>query len=134
MKNNKKLLTILSIVLIAVVLYLGYNTFLAPKGIEGEKEITMKIIVEQENINESFTYDTDLEFLYELMKEKEEEIGASFEESDLGIMLTGLMNYTADPSNNEYFHIIINEEDAVTGVQEIPLNDQDLYTFELRKW
>lgn len=134
MKKNKKLFTILSIVLIAIVLYLGYNTFLAPKGSKGEKEITMEIIVEEKNIDETFTYNTDYEFLYELMKENEKEIGATFEDSSLGAMLTGLMNYTADSDKNEYFHVLVNNEDAMTGVQEIPLNDQDHYKFELRKW
>lgn len=134
MKNNKKLLTILSIVLIAIVLFLGYKTFLAPKGVEGEKEVIMEIIAEQENIHENFTYHTDYEFLYELMKEKEKEIGAGFEDSSLGIMLTGLMNYSANADNNEYFHILVNGEDAMTGIQEIPLNNQDHYIFELRKW
>lgn len=131
--KNKKLLAILSIILIALLLYLGYNTFFAPKGIEGSKEVTLQIVVETENIDETFTYNTDHEFLYELMREKEEELGASFEETSLGFMLTGLMNYTVD-SESEYFHILVNDEDAMTGIQEIPLNDQDIYKFELRNW
>ena len=53
---------------------------------------------------------------------------------ELGSMITGMMNYTADENKNEYFHIYVNELDATSGPDEIPLNNNDHYKFELKKW
>lgn len=49
-------------------------------------------------------------------------------------MITGMMNYTANESENEYFHIYVNGSDATSGPSEIPLNNNDNYKFELKKW
>lgn len=46
-------------------------------------------------------------------------------------MVTGMMDYVAD-EKKEYFHIFVNDEDAMTGTSEIQLNDNDIYTFELK--
>ncbi len=131
---SKKIISIIVVLVLAVVIYGGYKLFLAPKAVEGEKEVTIKIVVEEKDINKSFTYNTDTEFLYDLMKEQEEEIGATLEDSDYGPMVTGMGGYVADPSNNEFFLIKVNGEDATTGVKEIPVKDGDTYTFELSKW
>lgn len=131
--KNKKLLSILLIVVVAVGLYFAYDAFLAPKGVEGAKEVSIHIIVESQNIDESFTYKSDHKFLYELMKEKKDELKASFEDTSMGHMVTGLMGYTANPAG-EYFHILINDEDSMTGVDEVPLTDKDNYIIELRKF
>lgn len=131
---KKKSIVILSVLIAAVLLFAGYKTFLSPKGIEGAKEVTIHIINTNENVDERFTYKTDKEFLLELLEEKQEELGAILEESDYGVMITGMMNYVADPAQQEFFHIAINGEDAMTGVAEIPLNDKDVYKFELTNY
>lgn len=130
---NKKIILIASILVVAALLFIGYNTFLAPKGVEGSKEITIQIVAQEHNIDEVYTYKTEHEFLYDLMLEKQEELGASFEEYDFGIMVSGMGNYVAK-SDSEYFHITINGEDAVSGPKEIPINDQDTYKFELKSF
>jgi len=131
---KKKTLTIVLLLVVASLVSLGYKTFLSPKGVEGTKEVTIQIIVEKEDINESFNFKTDHEFLMELLEEKQEELGLSYEEYDFGPMITDMMNYTADQSKNEYFHVYVNEQDATTGTAEIPLSDADNYKFELKKW
>ena len=68
------------------------------------------------------------------MEEKQEELGATFETSDLGTMVIGMMNYISDPNKQEFFYITINGEEAMTGVGEIPLNDKDTYKFELTNY
>ena len=60
-------------------------------------------------------------------------MGITAEEYDFGKMITGMMGYVADASS-EYFHVYINGEDATAGPAEIPLNDQDIYTFELKNF
>ncbi|MBZ2175864.1 hypothetical protein K8M07_11515 [Schnuerera sp. xch1] len=130
---NKKTITIIAVLVVTLLLFAGYKTFLSPEIVEGDKEITIHIINEKENVDETFTYNTDHEFLLELLEENQEQLGITFEQYDLGVMITGMMDYQADP-NSEYFHTYVNEEDAMTGPGDIPLNDQDVYTFELKNY
>ncbi|NLM96367.1 MAG: DUF4430 domain-containing protein [Halanaerobiaceae bacterium] len=131
--KNKVFIAVAVLVLAALAMYL-YNEFLAPEGVAGTKSVSIEILINEKNIAETFNYKTEHEFLYELMKENEEELGASFREYDFGVMLVGLMDYMADESRNEFFHISINGEDAMEGLQQIVINDGDRYTFELKKW
>lgn len=135
-KSNmkKKTLTIVLLIVIAALALFGYKTFLSPKGVDGSKDVAIQIVVETEDINESFDFKTDHEFLIELLNENQEELGLTLEEYDFGSMIIGMMNYITDESKNEYFHIYINELDATLGPAEIPLNNNDNYKFELKKW
>lgn len=131
--KNKLLIVIMVLALAGLALYF-YNEFLGPEGVSGTKSVSIKIFINEKNIAKTFDYCTEQEFLYKLLKENEKELGASFREYDFGVMLVGLMDYKADEGNNEYFHIYINGEDAMDGLQQIVLNDGDIYTFELKKW
>ncbi|MGB4373416.1 MAG: DUF4430 domain-containing protein [Halanaerobiales bacterium] len=132
--DKKKILLIVLVIVLAGALLFVYNKFFLPEGVAGEKEVSIRIIIEEEQVDRLFTYKTDHEFLYELLKEKEEELGASFEEFSFGVMLKGLMGYEAEQARNEFFHISINGEDAMEGIQQIPIKDGDTYTFHLMKW
>lgn len=131
---NKKLIAILSVLVVTVLLFVGYKTFLSPKGVEGQKAVTIQVINKNEDVDETFQYNTDHEFLLELLEEKEEELGVTFEHYDIGTMVTGMLGYVANPENQEYFHVYINGEDAMTGPGEIPLKDGDTYIFELKNY
>lgn len=130
---NKRITLIISI-LIVTLLLLACNMVSGPKGVEGEKEVTINIVNKNEDVDEKFTYTTDHQFLLELLEEKEEELGVTFESSDMGKMVVGMMDYVADPNNQEFFLIVVNNEDAMTGVGEIPLKDRDVYKFELTNY
>ncbi len=131
---NKKIMTIVLVVALAAALLLGYNTFLAPKAVEGDKAVTITVTHADEGIDETFEYQTDQDFLLALMQDHQEELGATFEEFDFGIMVAGLMGYEANEGAQEYWHLIVNGQDAVTGPGEVPLTDGDVYDFELRTW
>lgn len=133
MTKKKLILIVLAIVLAGALLF-AYNKFLLPEGVAGEKEVSIRIIIEEKQLDRLFTYNTDHEYLYDLLKEKEEELGASFEEYSFGVMLKGLMGYEANQARNEFFHISVNGEDAMEGIQQLPLNDGDIYTLQLMKW
>ncbi len=132
MRNKMLLITL--VVLLAGLGLFTYNTYLGPKSVAGEKAVTIQVVIEEQDIDETYNYDTDYGFLYDLLKENQDEIGISFKEYDFGAMLVGIMGYIADESNNEYFHISINGEDAVEGPQGIVLNDGDSYKIKLAKW
>ncbi|NLO82704.1 MAG: DUF4430 domain-containing protein [Clostridiales bacterium] len=131
---NKKIIAIVAVILLLVAIYWVYSTFISPKGEEGKKQVTIHVVISKEDIDQTFEYTTEHEFLYDLLKEKEKELGASFQSYDFGVMVTGMMNYVADESQQEFFHIAVNGEDATTGPQEIPLKDGDVYKFELKNW
>lgn len=128
---NRKLIVIVALIAAALVIFVGYNALLSPEGVEGEKDVTIEIVNEETGLDESFNYTTNEEFLFPLMKEHEDELGLAYDSGDLGPMITTMGSYTADDSKQEYFHITVNGEDAVTGVQDIVLNDGDVYKFEI---
>ncbi|GMG96718.1 DUF4430 domain-containing protein [Tepidimicrobium xylanilyticum] len=131
---NKKIIAIILVLIVTVLLFVGYKAFLSPKGVEGQKLVTIHVINKNEDVDKTFEYNTDHNFLLELLEEKEEELGVTFEKYDFGTMVTGMLGYVADPNNQEYFHIYINGKDATTGPGEIPLTDGDTYTFELKNY
>ena len=59
---RKKIIAIISVILIFGLLYAGYQAFLAPKGVEGSKEVTIQIVIDKESIDKTFTFKTDHEF------------------------------------------------------------------------
>lgn len=131
---KKKILPLLLIVAFALVLTVGYQFFFAPKTTEGSKEVTVQVIAEEAGIDKSFTFKTDTELLFDLLKENEEELQLVYEEYDFGPMVTGFLGYQADAAKQEYYHSLVNGADAATGPIEIPVTDGDIYVFEIRSW
>ena len=126
---NKKLLAVLVVILLAVG-GLGLSRMLAPKGEEGTKEVTVQVLIASENIDFTDSYKTDTLYLEELLKEQADILMPETEDTQFGPMLVGLMGYQAD-TNKEYFNIKINGEDAMVGIKEIPVNEGDVFTFEV---
>jgi len=126
---KKKIIMIIGVIILADILGMVYDAYLGPEGVEGEKQVNLEIIIDEENINETYEFNTDLEFLSELLKENQDKLGVSFQEHDFGKMVTGLKNYEAE--GQEFFHISVNGEEAERGIEEIPLQDGDTYKFEL---
>ncbi|MGO1367856.1 MAG: DUF4430 domain-containing protein [Senegalia sp. (in: firmicutes)] len=131
---NKKTITIIVAILVAVALVFAYQTFLSPKAEEGAKEVEVKIVNEKEDVEETFTYNTDDEFLLALLENNKDELGAELTDSDFGKMVTSMMDYEAKESEQEFWQIKVNDEDAETGVSEIPLTDGDKYIFTLANY
>lgn len=127
---NKKITSVL-IILVLILGGLGIYRALSPKGTEGSKEVVINIIVESEDINFSETFSSDELYLEGLLNEYSEELGVVTEETQYGPMLLGLKGYSTDITK-EFFNISINGEDAMVGIKEIPVNDKDVYTFEVK--
>ena len=128
---NKKLLSIMVVVILVVGLGALYSQFLAPEAQEGEKEVTLEIVIEKEGIEETFVYQTDGEYLMELLEEHSDELELETEETSFGDMLVGFFGYRADDGANEFFKIVVDGEDAMVGAAELPLEDGSVYTIEL---
>jgi len=128
--NKKKLISILIILIIAIGGLSLYKA-LSPKGVEGNKEVTINVIVEGENINYTENFKTDELFLEAVLSANSKELGLTMTDTQYGPMVTGLKDYMADETK-EFFSISINGVDAMVGVKEIPVNDKDVYTFEVK--
>ncbi|MCA0386851.1 MAG: DUF4430 domain-containing protein [Firmicutes bacterium] len=128
---NKKVLVVGLVVLLGIAAFFGYNQFFGPKAQEGAKTVTIEVVAESQSINQTFTYNTDAEFLYDLLVEQEEELQVTFIE---GGFVNGLLGYTPVEANKEYFSLLINGEYAMTGAKETPVVDGDVYRFELTNW
>ena len=127
---NKKLMLIIGVIIIAAILLLGYNQFLAPKSVTGEKNVTIYVMIESEGIKTSYDYQTDAEFLSELIQEHSGELQAVIEDSDYGPLLMGLEGYTSD-FTKEYFAIFVNGDYGEFGIGDQVVNDGDIFIFEL---
>ena len=73
---------------ISVILIFGllYGIWLAPKE-RRFQEVTIQVVVEKEDIDETFTFKTDHEFLTDLIKNSRTN-GASYESTNIGTMIT----------------------------------------------
>lgn len=130
---NKKIIVIGLVVLLAAAALFGYSKFFGPDTQKGAKEVTVEIVVEGQSIDKSYTFNTDTELLLDLLTEVKDEIKFESLDSSFGPMVVGLEGYTADAAS-EYFHIIINGEDAMVGVKDIPVVDGDVFRFEIRNF
>lgn len=131
---GKKLGVILFVLVIAAVLITGYQAIWGPEATPGTKEVSIEVVIPKEDVNESWSFQTDADFLKDLLMEEEETLGVMLETTDFGTMVVGMNNYRANESQNEFFHISVNGAEAETGVDEIPLTDDATYAFELREW
>ncbi|WP_130806327.1 DUF4430 domain-containing protein [Senegalia massiliensis] len=131
---SKKSLIIIIALVLALGLVFAYQTFLSPESVEGAKEVEIQVINEKENVDKTFTYNTDDEYLIDLLENNKDEIGVTLTDSDFGKMVTAMMDYEAKESEQEFWQIQVNGKDAETGVAEIPLTDGDKYKFELTNY
>ena len=130
MKQNKNLLKSLLalaiVVLIAAVMFMAYNQF-KPKAVQGLKEITVQIIVPEEETKEIVLH-SDAEYLREALEEENLVKGS---ESDYGLFITEVNGRTANDANQEWWCITKGGEDVFTGVDTTPISDGEQYEITL---
>lgn len=131
--SKKISLVIASVVLAAALLIGGYFLIFGNNSAPevGQKNVTIQIIAERADadVDKTFTYDTDLKFVSELLLEKTElEVIAS--EGTYGLFIESMLGVKAD-KNSEFFNVKENGVDSMVGVSELPLVDGNTYTFTL---
>lgn len=127
---RKKLVTLCIVIVIAVLLIMGYDTFLAPKAQQGVKEVTVEVQIDRENIAQSFIYHTDQEYVAGLLTEHKDDLKVETESGSFGPFITGMMGVQAD-SAKEFYSIKIDGEDASVGIASLPVEDGRTYSFIL---
>jgi len=101
---------------------------LKPGTSAGAKHIT----VEVNHLNQSkttFEYDTDAEFLRQVLCEENGLISGS--EEAYGLWIQTVDGETADDTKQEWWGYDVNGEMAMHGVEQMPCNDGDFIVFTL---
>ena len=127
-QNKKKLgpaLAAAAFVALAVVLALVWQ-FTRPAPAAGAKHITVEVIHKDES-TKTFTYDTDEEYLAEVLVDAGLISG---DEGEFGLYVKVVDGETADYDVDQgWWALSVNGELAPTGVSSTPVYDGDVYTW-----
>ncbi|MBD5133798.1 MAG: DUF4430 domain-containing protein [Clostridiales bacterium] len=127
-QNKKKLgpvLAVAAFAALAVVLALIWQ-FTKPEPAQGAKHITVEVIHKDETAK-TFTYDTDAEYLAEVLVDAGLISG---DEGEFGLYVKVVDGETADyDADQSWWALSINGEYAQTGVSATPVYDGDAYTW-----
>ena len=127
-QNKKKLAPVLAVaafIALAVVLALVWQ-FTRPAPAAGAKHITVEVVHKDETAK-TFTYDTDAEYLDEVLVA---EGLISGDEGEFGLYVKTVDGETADYDvDQSWWALSINGEFAQTGVSATPVYDGDAYTW-----
>lgn len=111
-------------VLAAMMAAVWKTSLLPPQA--GDKEITVEVI-HSDGSQMDFTYETDLEYLGELL-EKEGLISGT--ESEYGLFVDTVDGETADYAvDGGWWQLACNGEASQTGADSVVLRDGDVYTW-----
>ena len=124
MKNKKM---ILAVVVLALVVAAMAGVYLStrPEAVEGSKQVTI-LIVHKDGTEKNLEYNTDLEYLADLLKEKE--LVTGYESEEYGFTIESVDGVTADWAvDGAYWALYEGEEYATTSAAGIILTDGGLY-------
>lgn len=127
MKNTRKIIISLVALVIVIAALLGIYRFTAASPTEGNKTINVEV-VHKDGTTNTFTYETDHDFLGEVLTEEslvEGEVGA------YGLFITSVDGETADDGNQEWWCITKGGAQLNTSADQTPLADGDQYELTL---
>ena len=131
-QSNKKILIGIIGIIVLVVLCVGMWFIYSKtreKPVEGGKQITVQIESKRDKYSFEQSYNTDEEYLGNFL-DKQGLIG--FNESEYGRYITSVQGYESNDEEQSWWSISVNGESAMTGVDEIVINDNDVYLLELK--
>lgn len=124
MKTNKKVFALIAIVLVAALM-VGVYVMTRPQAEEGSKNVTV-VIVYQDGTEKKLDYATDLEYLSELLLEKN--LVTGYESEEYGFTIESVDGITLDwATDNAYWALYEGEEYAITSAAGIVLTDGGVY-------
>lgn len=129
--NKKQKLTLVSVfaaILVIAAIAAGILNDHAAQA--GMKEFQMEVVSERDGYSETMEYKSDAEYLGEFLRTLE---GCEWQESDYGIYIIGFNGMQEDMDNQYWWCVSVNGQSSVTGADEIPLMDGDIYNFTLKQ-
>jgi Domain of unknown function (DUF4430) len=130
---NKKylfpIITTLVIVIIALGVAFGYKAYIHNKVEKGEKQITVTIIVnnDEQKFEKEHTFWTEADFLGIALEEEFEVVTESY---SFGRVLLSIEGISSD-FNKNYWSIYVNGEASMVGMDEVALKHKDEIKIEL---
>lgn len=124
--QKKKVLGIALVIccILAAILYFQFR----PTPVTGEKKITVQV-VHGDQSEKSFVYDTDAEYLGEVLLDASLIDGT---EGPYGLFVTTVDGETADDSKQEWWCISKDGEMTQTSIDTTPIADQDQFELTLK--
>ena len=124
MKNKKLIFAALALVLV-IALMAGLYLTNRPQAVEGGKLVTI-VIIHKDGTEKKLEYSTDLQYLSELLLEKELATGYTSEE--YGFTVESVDGVTADwEADNAYWALYEGDTYATTSASGIVLTDGGVY-------
>ena len=124
MKSNKKILALVAILLVAALM-VGVYVMTRPQAVEGGKNVTV-VIIYKDGTEKKLEYATDLNYLSELLLEKE--LVTGYQSEEYGFTIEGVDGIELDwAKDNAYWALYEGEEYATTSAAGIVLVDGGVY-------
>lgn len=128
MKNNKKVIAIVAVILVAVIAVGGIlYAKLKPQTAEGSKTIKFSVVANGET--KDFTIKTDAEFLSGALNEQKLIEGTV---GEYGLFVTSVNGIAADSAKEEWWCFTKGGEMLMTGVDTTPITDGDSFEATLK--
>ncbi len=129
MRNKKNLKIGLLLVLFLLVIAGGIFAYGKSKAdpTEGNKNITVEVVMD-DNTSTSHKINTDEEYLRGALEQEDLIEGT---ESEFGLFVITVDDYTANDANQEWWAFSKDGESLMTGVDETPIEDGDHYEITL---
>ena len=127
---KKKSIAAAGVILIVLCVLAGflYMKF-KPQTTAGEKEVTV-VVIHGDQEEKTFTYQTDAEYLGEVLLENELVEG---EEGQYGLFITAADGETADDSKQQWWCITKGGEQVNTSASEAVIEDGDQFELTLKE-
>lgn len=129
--TKKQKITILSVfaaILLVAAVAAGILDYRATQ--EGMKEFRIEIVSERDSYSETMACKSYAEYLGEFLRTFEK---CEWQESEYGIYITGFDGMQEDMDNQYWWCVSVNGEASMTGADEVPLQDGDVYNFTLKQ-
>ena len=126
-KGTRKIIIVLIAIVLAACVLWGVYSLLRPKGISGEKRITVEVF-SKDGVGKEFQLNTAQAFLRGALEEEDLIQGSEF---PTGLMVTTVNGYEADDANQEWWSFTKEKEFLLTGVDTTPLADGDHFEITL---
>lgn len=128
MKNQRKIIISLAVLVIAIAALFGIYQFTKTPATAGEKNITVEVVHKDETVKD-FEFDTSREFLGEVLVD---EALVEGENGAYGLFITTVDGETADDSNQEWWCITKEGGQVNTSADQTPIADGDKYELTLK--
>ena len=128
MKKRTLGIFLLALIVLCTAAFLLYRQF-APQTSDGEKNISVTV-VHGDKTEKTFTYQTDAEYLGEVLREEKLVTG---DNGDYGLYITEADGETADESLQQWWCLTRDGESVNISADQTPIHDNERFELTLKE-